>query len=171
MNAEEWKQYRNERWAKKRQIQPQATQPKATQPKATKIKKGNTAQYVAKKKNFHKKAKQAKSVEKPAPGANVNTITFSPVIYGTVPVTHSFPQPMPQHPWHPQPMPQHLPQPMQQHQPHSFQQHIYDTAPVTHSFQPMYQQHHPHSFQPMFQQHHPHSFQQHQHCDCYLCKN
>ena len=108
-----------------------------------------------------KKKQLVKAVEKPAPGANVNTITFSPVIYGTAPVTHSFPQPMPQH----------LPQPMQQDQPHSFQQHIYDTAPVTHSFQPMYQQHHPHSFQPMFQQHHPHSFQQHQHCDCYLCKN
>ena len=62
MNAEEWKKYRNERWAKKKEI-PQATkatkntepQPHATKiPQATKIKKGNTAQNVAKKNIFTK---------------------------------------------------------------------------------------------------------------------
>ena len=106
MNSEQWKAFRQERinemrgvqatsnkGSKQQQQQQAASNNKSSkqqpQQAAKKKQKGNSSKYIQKKKSFWKKNSQ-KAAEKPAPGANVNTITFSPVIYGTAPVT---PQP------------------------------------------------------------------------------
>ena len=102
MNNEQWKAYRNDRIQKIRELKDEQVK---HQDKRKKGKKGNSSNYVQKKKNFNCKNKklQAKAAEKPTPGANVN-ITFSPVIYGTAPVN---PQPFAQPHYAPTMAPQH----------------------------------------------------------------
>ena len=110
MNNEEWKNFRDERIKKIRDglLNSQEKQQEKTKhhnKKNTTNKKGNSKKYVAKKKNFYKKKQLVKAVEKPAPGANVNTITFSPVIYGTAPAAPQQFAPQPHPLAHPQPFP------------------------------------------------------------------
>ena len=68
MNNEQWKAYRNDRIQKIRELKDEQVK---HQDKRKKGKKGNSSNYVQKKKNFNCKNKklQTKAAEKPTPGA------------------------------------------------------------------------------------------------------
>ena len=166
MNTEQWKAFRQERINKMRSVQAPAQQAASNKEKTVSNNNSSKQQHqqAAKKTACKRKQlkihpekkvvlekKSQKAAEKPAPGANVNTITFSSVIYGTAPVT---PQPF----YAP---PQFYAPPMAQHN--------FGTAPGIP--QPFYA---PSQFYspPMGQHSYASPAPQHpQHCECTFCRH